>query len=964
MKNKNFFKINSFSFLLINKKLFTAIIIILLNIIIYSFGQTTSTLIKSNETTTTPFKPIIYTRLRFDQNYLPVFRNWHNKLPIDEELDKKYITFNDTITTSINDNNNNNIKKNVLVTYEYYENYNVNQNSLTLDDLILESLDQVYKTHLIQGDIYNYDKSNDRLISSDPNIVSNERCNRELEYLLRKLKTYELIQNNNLKLPIEPEVAGLFDSFSPNEPSLLMGNFHWIGAWRECKRRVIFDPNPNPNPDPANSYNEASISGNSNNNDSLINNHNHKPIRFSGRHCLAALRSSKWEKLIDIRSKELEDKLYFKYPEQKFDYKRFFRIQVGFCLPQSCDSSLIFKRKSDIHRLATSRLSYPIKGYDLVDLFCLPDETSELRQISSSGCLLIIFLLVWTLICLMATCLDSIGYTKNLDNRSSLYRLIGVFSIFENYYRLMSRLLMAPEANRLNQDTSTTTTTPTIAIETKQQQQQQHGPRLRELFFLDFFKFYAMLFVISGHVVTVLWQHGKYSPDQDQFGHGFLFHIMAPSAVFYVDWFFLMSGLILSFSMFLSKKIESNTLAQWLYSIFHRYWRLAPLYLLMFWFTKSLFKYTGSGPLWDYGTSNMTLRGICERESWMWPIFMISNWHPLHEECVLTSWYPSNDIQFFIFTPPILICLSKYPIQAWYGSLVALLAGLAARFNRYMTDPRAKHLDLIHVKPDCYMRNSWDMHPTYLYPHYRFQSYLIGLLTGHYIYMVLSGHWKSPIYQFKGKLDKKGKLLRALIFWLGMLIVIPMTFSTLFFIHAPKYVEKNAKLFASMAYSMHHTIMAIGMSMIIIAIIFGQSKPMKLFCAHPIWTTLARLNYVVLLIQSEVIYWFAQNDDWMIYPNLMNAVRFWLAMVVICYTIAIPLTIMIELPLAQLEQQFVAPLFFSFKNNNNRNIDKLRDNKQQTSDNLLLSNKTEQQLESVSSSDSNVDQEEEQQEEE
>lgn len=820
-------------------------------------------------------RPLVYTRLRVDPDYLPVYRNWHTQLPFEEREARIRLLVNETSADG-------SAKQ---VAYEYYENANVDANNLTLDDLILESLDQVYRSHLIQSHVYSYDNPDDLRAASDKRLVSAERCDRELDFLLDRAREFERIAADNARTPIDPEVAAFFDAYSPVEQGVLQGNVHWVGNWQQCKRRLIFDPRPL----------EGGRAG--------------PPIRFSGRHCLAAIRSSHWAELIERRSVELEA-LHFKYPEQKFDYRRFFRIQVGFCLPESCDSTLLQRRPVDVKRLATARLTQPFKSYELVDLFCLPDETSELRQLSASGRGLVALLLGWACMCAAATLVDLSGRHPNED--SALFKWMSACSVARNAERfadLLKSRQASPSPSPKAQP-GAGLQLEGVAGEPQPQPRPEAGPKLADLFFLDFFKFYAMLFIIMGHVTTGLWQGGKYSPDNDQFGHGLYFHLMGPSAVFYVDWFFAISGLILSYSMFARNKVRSMSALQWLYTVFHRYWRLAPLYVLTFWFTKSLFHQLGSGPLWDYGTSNMTLRAICQRESWAWPLLLASNWHPLHEECVLPSWYLSSDMQFYLLAPPLLVALAKRPLLAWAASGCALLGWLLLRFARYMTDPRAKHFDLIHVKPDCYMRNSWDMHPTYLYPHYRFGSYLMGVLAGHYAYMVMSGQWRSPIYARAGRLSGARRLARTATLVGGFGILVPMTFATLFFVHAPEVVERHARLLVSVSYATHHALAAAGMVLVSLGLLFGAGRGLRRFMARPLWSALARLNYVVLLIQAEVINWFKQTEGWPTHPNPSNGVRLWLAAILSCYAAALPLSVLFEMPLAQLEQQFVSPLFF------------------------------------------------------
>lgn len=835
-------------------------------------------------------RPIVYTDLRLDYNYFPIYRSWHTKEPFEEVEDRKCFNL-----TYVRDG------QAVESTYHYYVNYNVDADNLTLDDLMLESIDWVYKHHLIQAGVHDYDYPEDLNKSSDVSLISPLRCERELDFLLRRVDEFKAITQENRQIPMHPNVVGLFDAISPVEAGAIRGNHFWMGDWHQCSRREIINPIQHP------TY------------------PNEDPIRFMSRYCIASIRSPRWMRTIKQRSAQLES-LYFKYPEQKYDYQRFFRIQVGFCLPESCDSRIFFQRPLDVHKLATSRLTQPYSSYELFGLWCLPDETSELRKIGGSGWVLISVIAVWIAMVLAATTLDLLGVAPwNPDDSSNLMLWISACSMRRNFTRLTSKHKLAQSAQIKRQleryNRSKLHSSNTLQIETGKSndipedecnQVMKPEPQMKDLDFLDFFKVYAQIFIVAGHSMVLIWQTYEYTSDDSFWSNGYFFHSLTASAVFYVDWFFVMSGIIVSYMMFVSKRVYQNTPIQWLYIVFHRYWRLGPLYIMMTWFNKTIFKFIGQGPNWDYGTSNMTIRNICERQSWAYPIFLISNWHPLHEECVMSSWYLSNDMQFFIFTPPILIGLSKFPIATYIGSLSAIGSCIVARFHRFFTDPHAKHFDLIHIRADSYMRNSWDMHPTYLYPHYRFPSYLLGILTGHYIYMVLSGKWRSPLYDICGKQSLFGAWMRRLTLFLGLMITIPMTFCTLLFNYATPWMDRNAKVIAALAYGTHHTYAALGVCVVAMSLIFGQSSRIRRFLSLPIWTTLSRLNYMILLINAEIVYFLCQDDEWGIPFSLLGGCRIWLTALALCYIIALPLHLLLESPLAQLERHFIAPMVFEF----------------------------------------------------
>lgn len=845
-----------------------------------------------NQTIGNATNPVIYTKLRHDANNLQVFRKYQLEKTHQERSKKLKLneTFDDNSTKEIS--------------YSYYENTAIEAASINQDDLILEALDRTYKTRLVPVYMHNYDNPKDRATASDPSITSASKCERELNYLMDKLMLLEEARRNRRNLSIGPELAAFFDSFAGEEPGLLFGNYHWTGNWRQCYKRLVFDL------DRSNASNT---------------------IAFRGRYCTANIRSRFWDERIMEKTKELKVKQYFYDSDQQYNYARFFRIQVGFCLPESCDSRIIDTRRTDIYHLALHKLNEPFKSYDLVDLYCLPDETSKFRRIEPMGWLFIALASFWCSMIILATYFDYKASSKQSSNsnkktqtstktstkteqaaarrqKSNSEKLICALSLIKNYHRLT--------------ETRSLTSAPAVSTQRKTPEESGKGtpksitmdPAPNDLLFLNAYKVISMPLIIYGHVGMLSVHLNRFPLDYESFGNDALFHFSS-STVFFVDWYFVTTGFLTSYIMFATKKVERNKLIDWIYSIVHRYWRLAPLYILLFWFQKYLFQHLSHGPVWDYASSNMTIRSVCRGESWLWPLFLVSNLHPIHQECIMPSWYISNDMQFYIITPLILVCLLKWPKGTWIGTLGLIGASISARIHRYMTDPKAQPLELIRPGFDLYMRNNWDMYPTYIYPHYRIPSHLIGLLAGHYAYKVLKGEWTSPLYKatclvkraYSKNENAPGKSVLGKLVWIiGFQIVLYMAFATWplkdFF---PRSLEPQVKYFCASIYGFSHSTAALGMALMFLSLTFGHFACIRRFLTLPIWTLISRVNYIVFLTQVEIIYWVYQSGERVPDFSGREAFKYWLQLVLLCYSISTVLTLWIELPLAYLEREYL-----------------------------------------------------------
>lgn len=819
--------------------------------------------------------PLIYTKLRFDDNYLQIYRRYQK---IDTYKEKKA----NVKVERLLDNN-----RTKEVIYKYYENPEVEASNITYDDLILDALDRTYKTRLMPSYVFSYDNEEDRRKASDPNLVSSAQCGIEMDYLSSQM--YSLQQSGDLsKRVISPELGAFFDAYAGSEPGVLQGNSYFIGNWRQCYASHIFD------------LDKKNISN---------------TISFKGRYCIASFKSHNWGPKIKRMTQELMN-TYFKYPEQQYDYARFFKIQVGICLPESCDSRIIDTRRDDIRRLASHKLQEPIKYYYLDDLYCLPDETSELRKLDSSGWIFVICCIAWTSLILFATFCEYLQLKSGLTSankkttkpKSGLEKMVSAMSLISNYRRLTETASLQPTKKKM----ANITKNGQVLVEGDGKGKEPvDRPRPSDLLFLNFFKTFCMPLMVYGHCGMFTLYLDKNPLDYDFFQSNLALHFHA-SGVFFVDWFFVMTGFITTYVLFSTARVEKNDLIQWLYTVFHRYWRLAPLYTFVFLFCQHVFHQTAYGPIWDYGTNNMTIRGICKRESVIYPLTMTSNWHPFHEECIMPSWYISNDFQFYLITPFILIMLAKWPLGGWSATVGIIISCNFLRMYRYLVDPHAIPIDLMRPRNDLVMRNNWDMHPTYLYPHYRIDSYLVGILAGHYAFMVLSNKWSSILYwdgpSSKGPIEPHWfrRALRTGIWLTGFNIAVSMTVCTwLLGALFPEALEPYALYFTALSYGTCHTLTSSGLAMMFVTFMFGQFKTLKELISNPIWSVISRYNFFVFLIQVEVIYWVVQSGDHPAEASLRDVLEMTIVVTILCYAISIFLTFWLEHPLSHLEHEFV-----------------------------------------------------------
>ena len=258
-----------------------------------------------------------------------------------------------------------------------------------------------------------------------------------------------------------------------------------------------------------------------------------------------------------------------------------------------------------------------------------------------------------------------------------------------------------------------------------------------------------------------------------------------------VDTFFVISGMLVGYLIFskLDKRDGSKKQQQqqqrplktpgYLSLVGARYLRLAPLYFLVYAFVKWLSPHLGSGPLWDYATSGDSLRGLCSRESWIWPLAFISNFKPLAQHCIPSAWSIAADLQFFLILPPLIALLRRWPR---FGRLLLLLLVISSSLLTY-TDYLSM-LDYVSAADFARLRLhvftvliKYAAH-AYSYPQNRIGPTLIGLLGGQALYRYevqrrsrLASGRRSPPARLNWPRWMRGHWFRAiLVLCLGLLI--------------------------------------------------------------------------------------------------------------------------------------------------------------------------------------------------
>uniref|UniRef100_A0A6G1SB00 Nose resistant to fluoxetine protein 6 n=1 Tax=Aceria tosichella TaxID=561515 RepID=A0A6G1SB00_9ACAR len=478
---------------------------------------------------------------------------------------------------------------------------------------------------------------------------------------------------------------------------------------------------------------------------------------------------------------------------KKFDYEQASpMLHVATCLPSSCHSKSLHHNASQaiVQRLINSQLHLPSSIYvnealQLESVFCLVDGDSDWGRISASGKLCLLFIGFWLLLCLGATIIANNNNSSSSSSSKEHNHCLQPRSRDDGYHEVLAD--NNNDNNFSKPQRASLLTRVCKCLDLKQSWHDLTSDKRRldptdplDLDVLNPMKILSCLFCIMSHVGLTLGAISSNtiqifaSVDTGKFSMGAL----GTSGV--VDGFFVISGMLVTYISLIkltrnqrlnpvqsvviappvshsdhhhrqttlpwaieprkSSKQQTNLrhtklfFSKWFVLFIHRYLRIVPLYALIFWFRRDVLTYLFDGPLWDYGLNHDTPNGACLKEPWYIPFTFVSAFRPMSRQCFLPSWSISNDIFYAMFTPPIILWLVSKPRSALIATISLTIITSLASMDALANLPPASVWEILEMNYQGIVLLFRDLGPIYTWPFYRIPAFLIGTLSGYYLF--------------------------------------------------------------------------------------------------------------------------------------------------------------------------------------------------------------------------------------
>lgn len=546
-----------------------------------------------------------------------------------------------------------------------------------------------------------------------------------------------------------------------------------------------------------------------------------------------------------------------------------FTMGLGICCPNNCKANEILKKSYNLTELIMEKYPASKKFLENSKLSVVDVKEYEAEKFDWPAIFTIVFLGILGFLVVFGT-----FYSKVFENES----IFRCFSLTDNW----KKLVVAPD-NSSN-----------------------------ALSVFNGIRVLSMLLICLGHNYSYSFTGPTVNPARafDIF-KDFWPHL-AFISFYMVDMFFVISGFLVAY-LLIAELQKHQGKQNWFLFIFHRLIRICPIYFIVFIFYLNLMRYMGSGALWPLFWTKY--ENLCDH--WWTNLLFISNIYPPDKlSCMGWSWFISNEMQFHMMSPIVLILHHKN--KRWgYTLLIALTL-----FNFLCT--------LIESIVNNYspgvlygVSNNDQFIHNYQRPYNRMGPYLLGMIFG-FVYRGYVDHLKqTEPGEFELKSTGEGlihhkhrckitaievlltdwvqnTLYRRLAFFTGFITMLSIPFVPYKFDkYGPDYWSTTSK---SLFLASEHIGFSLAFILWLLPLTEGFGGIIFRFLSNKWFSVLAKFSFTFYLVHPIVILLYVFNRPNSVFISHFNYFYDWPSTVVYSIICAVGLTICIESPVLALEK--------------------------------------------------------------
>ena len=363
------------------------------------------------------------------------------------------------------------------------------------------------------------------------------------------------------------------------------------------------------------------------------------------------------------------------------------------------------------------------------------------------------------------------------------------------------------------------------------------------------------------------------------------------NAFFSVDSFFVLSGLLVAYLSMRQMKRKNGRFPFLTYYL-HRYLRLTPTYAFVLFFVWFLMMHVADGPMYNQQAWEESISYQNCKNYWWTNLLYINNLYPwkMEDECISWTWYLANDMQFYIFSPLILIPLYfLFPLGLVICAIVLFVCFLSTGVLVGVYDLQANLFAFFaynyvpkYPSPDLSSQNL-----LYVKPWHRVAPYIVGLVLGYVLYRVRRPAKRYIYYLIFGPL----LFISALcLFW---------TLYGLYFTwhgHVPSVAENVIYMTFS------RFIWSLGLALLVVVCHYGYGGIINDFLSMKFWIPLSRLSYNAYLVHPFILTVIFGSERKSINYQDYNIAVYAIGIIALSFGVAAIVSVFVEFPIGNLEE--------------------------------------------------------------
>ncbi|KOB69714.1 Uncharacterized protein OBRU01_08210 [Operophtera brumata] len=383
----------------------------------------------------------------------------------------------------------------------------------------------------------------------------------------------------------------------------------------------------------------------------------------------------------------------------------------------------------------------------------------------------------------------------------------------------------------------------------------------------------SMVWVIFGHTCIVVFKYADNTALRAILEKSFWFQLIL-SAVYSVDTFFCLGGMLVSFLYFRTnskgkldrlikgkRKVTAGIL-QFLGLMGYRFARLTAPYLFMLGVVEVIMKWFAHNAVFEPPAMD---HETCPQYWWR-NLLYINTLFPVEQMCMLWSWYLSDDTQFYAVSAILLI------LSTSHFKLSAALSGVFFISSLFTTGYVSWSNEHIPNSEDPFTQ----FDKIYDKPWTRLGPYLVGMFTGWIL--------------FKTNLKIRMNRIWA---WVGWAICT----GTLLFLIFGLYKTELSVGAAAVYSALSHSLWAACIGWIIVACSTGHGGWVRPLLSAPVLYPFSRVTYCTYLVHPVVLRYVAMHLNHPIHLGELLVFVLFLGLTVISFFLALVISVAFEAPI-------------------------------------------------------------------